>query len=156
MNLSFLPATLFLVATPLAAVSFANNAFAAETESYSKLDPCALVTRAEAEKILGELKEAPKPDTGIQQEKECEYSTTTGAWLKVRLYSSKRWGMQKGTVSEMNPTDLPGLGEEAFSVKRGTSYEIYIRKGTLILEVSSTVGADPSLKFAQRAATQLP
>jgi hypothetical protein len=156
MNLSRLPIVLFLVATSLATLSVADNAFAAETESYSKLDPCALVARAEAEKLLGELKEAPKPDTGIQQEKECNYSTTAGTWLKVRLYSSERWGMQKGIVSEMNPTTLDALGEEAFSVQQGTSHEIYVRKGKLILEVSSTVGPELTRKFAEAAVKQLP
>lgn len=79
-------------------------------------DPCALVPKAEAEKILGELKDAPKADTGLQKEKTCDYTTMSGSWLKVSLYTSDRWGMQKGIVIEMNPTDIAGLGEEAFSV----------------------------------------
>jgi hypothetical protein len=156
MNLSRLLTALFLVAAPLAILSIAVNAFAAEAEGYSKLDPCSLVARAEVEKILGELKGAPKANTGIQQEKECDYTTMTGAWLKVRLYSSERWGMQKGIVSEMNPTTLEGLGDEAFSVKQGTSHEIYVRKGALILEVTSTLGPELTKKFAEAAAKQLP
>jgi hypothetical protein len=156
MSISRLPAVLLLSVAQLATCPLFPKAGAAEKETYSKFDPCVLVPRAEAEKILGELKEAPKSDTGIQQEKECDYTTTAGAWLKARLYSSERWGMQKGTVSEMNPTDLPGLGEEAFAVKRGTTYEIYVRKGVLILEVSSTVGADSTTEFAERAVKQLP
>ena len=119
-------------------------------------DPCALVPKAEAEKIIGELKTAPKPDTGLQKEKECNYENMAGAWLKVRLYSSERWGMQKGIVSEMNPTEIAGLGEEAYSVKRGSSMEVYVRKGTLILEVSSTVGLEKTRKFAEAATKQLP
>jgi hypothetical protein len=154
MNNFSLPARLAIIVAALASLILAANAFAAETDF--KLDPCALITKEEVAKIIGELKETPKPDTGLQKEKECHYSTTTGAWLKVSLYSATRWGMQKGIVSEMNPTDLPGLGEGAFAVKRGTTYEIYVRKGELILEVSSTVGANPTLKFAQQAATQLP
>ena len=107
-------------------------------------------------KLLGELKEGPKPDTGIQKEKECHYSNVEGAWLKVSLYSSDRWGMQKGTVSEMNPADLPGFGEEAFAVKRGTTYEVYLRKGKWMLEVSTTAAPEAAKKFAETAAKQMP
>lgn len=150
------PARALLLTATLVILPLAGSASAAETADHSKLDPCGLVARAEAEKILGELKEAPRADSGIQQEKECDYTTATGAWLKVRLYSSERWGMQKGIVSEMSPTTLEGLGEEAFSVKRGTSHEIYVRKGMLILQVSSTVGPETTRKFTEAAATQLP
>jgi hypothetical protein len=119
-------------------------------------DPCALVPKAEVEKIIGELKTPPKPDTGPQKEKECNYENVGGTWLKVSIYSSERWGMQKGIVSEMNPTDIVGLGEEAYSVKRGSSMEVYVRKGALILEVSSTVGSEKARKFAEAAIKQLP
>jgi hypothetical protein len=119
-------------------------------------DPCAVVTKAEVEKMIGELKEAPKPDTGLQKEKTCDYTTMSGSWLKVSLYTSERWGLQKGIVSEMNPTEITGLGEEAFSVKRGSTCEIYVRKGKLILEVSSTVGLESTRKFADAAIKQLP
>ena len=156
MNLSRLLTALFNVAAPLAILSIAANAFGAEAESYSKLDPCSLVARAEVENMVGELKEAPKPDTGLQQEKECNYTNKEGAWLKASIYSSQRWGMQKGIVSEMNPTPIEGVGDEAFGVKRGSSYEVYVLKGKLILEVSSSAGADVARQFAAAAAKQLP
>jgi hypothetical protein len=139
----------------LAVVSFSSNAGGAETEYTSKLDPCTLISKEEAAKIIGELPEAPKADAG-PRERDCHYTNAAGAWLKVSLYSSARWGMQKGIVSELNPTDLPGLGEEAFAVRRGTTYEIWIRKGNCILEISSTVGAQATERFAERAAQQLP
>ena len=145
-----LPIRLATLIAAVAGVALARHAFAAE------IKPCALIAKEEVAQIIGELKEPPKPDTGLQKEKECNYTTATGAWLKVSLYSATRWGMQKGIVSEMNPTDLPGLGEEAFAVKRGTTYEIYVRKGDLILEVSSTVGTEPTRKFAEAATKHLP
>ena len=154
MSIPSLPNVLLIIAA-LATISFSTTGYPAPTENSSKLDPCALVPKEEVAQIIGELKEAPKAETGLQKEKECNYTTTTGAWLKVSLYSSTRWGMQKGILSEMNPTDLSGLGEEAFAVKRGTTYEIYVRKGESILEVSSTVGADATKQFAQMAAKQL-
>jgi hypothetical protein len=142
------------VITASAACLILTNAILA-TETEPQQDPCALIGKEEVAKIIGELKEAPKPATGLQKEKECNYTTMSGSWLKVSLYSATRWGLQKGIVSEMNPTDLPGLGEEAFGVKRGTSYEVYVRKGKWILEVSSTVGAEPTKKFAQTAVERM-
>jgi hypothetical protein len=135
------------------AVALTSQLFAAETSP--PLDPCALISREAVVKLIGELKDPPKADTGLQKEKECTYTTTTGAWLKVSLYSATRWGMQKGIVSEMNPTDLPGLGEEAFAVTRGTTYEIYVLKGKWVLEVSSTVGPEASKQFAHTAAERM-
>ena len=149
MNIHSAPKTLLIVATRLALLALPCVAAAAE------IDACALVSKAEAAKLLGELREEPKPETGIQKEKQCNYTTVAGAWLKVSIYSSDRWGMQKGIVSEMNPTDLPGVGEEAFTVKRGTTYEIYVRKGKWILELSSSAGPEPTKQFAQTAAERM-
>lgn len=151
--LSFLTRRQNIVAL-IAGAMLASQTLAADSDS--KLDPCTLIAKEEVARIIGELKELPKSDSGLQKERECNYTTITGAWLKVSLYSATRWGMQKGIVSEMNPTNLPGLGEEAFAVKRGTTYEIYVRKGNLILEVSSTVGAEPTKTFADTAAKQMP
>jgi hypothetical protein len=139
----------------VAAVGLSGHALTAEADTPATLDPCALVAKVEVEKIIGELREAPKPDRGLQQEKECNYTNNDGAWLKVSIYSSQRWGMQKGIVSEMNPAPFSGLGEEAFTVKRGTTCEVYVRQGKWILEVSSTVGAERTQQFAQIAATRL-
>jgi hypothetical protein len=151
-----LSAILLVTAGALATISFPSTAYPAPTDNSSQLDPCVLVTKEEVAKIIGELKEPPKADTGLQKEKQCNYTTTTGAWLKASTYSASRWGMQKGIVSEMNPVDLQGLGEEAFAVKRGTTYEIYVRKGDSILEVSSTVGSDLTRKFVDAAVKQMP
>lgn len=120
-----------------------------------EIDACTLVPAAEVQKILGELREPPKPDTGLQREKQCNYTTLDGAWLKASVYSAERWGLQKGIVSEMNPSPLPALGEEAFSVKRGTTTEVYVRGGKWMLEVSSTVGAEQTKQFAAAAVKQL-
>ena len=156
MNISHSSTALLLVATALATLILVDYASAAETESDLKLAPCALVPRAEVEKIMGELKEAPKSEEGLQKEKECNYTNKEGAWLKASIYSSERWGLQKGIVSEMNPSPLEGLGEEAFGVKRGSSYEVYVLKGKWILEISSSAGPDVAKKFAAASVKQLP
>ena len=118
------------------------------------LDPCALVPKADVAKLIGEIKEV-KTTEGLRKEKQCDYTTMTGAWLKASVYSSDAWDLQKQLLPN-DPTPIAGLGEEAFQVKRGTSREVYVRKGKLMLQVSSTVELDATQKFAEAAAKQLP
>lgn len=119
-------------------------------------DPCTLLTTAQLESTFGKLKGAPKPDVGVQKEKECRYENEDGNFLVLRIYSADRWGMQKGINSESNPTVLAGLGEEAFMVKKGTDKEIYIRKGAWILEIDSSADSEKVKSLAPLAAARLP
>ena len=139
--------TILLVVTCLSATSL----LAAEPP-----DPCALLTTAQLESTFGKLKGAAKPDVGVQKEKECHYENQDGNFLVLRIYSSERWGMQKGINSENNPTNLPGLGEEAFMVKKGTDKEIYIRKKDWILEIDSSADSEKVKTLAAPAAAKLP
>jgi len=119
-------------------------------------DPCSLLTTSQFESTFGKLKGAPKPDLGLQKEKECHYENEDGNFLVLRIYSADRWGMQKGINSESNPTVLTGLGEEAFMVKKGTNKEIYIRKGAWILEIDSSADSEKIKSLASLAAARLP
>ena len=119
-------------------------------------DPCALLTAVQLESTFGKLKSAPKPDVGLQKEKECHYENADGNSLVLRIYSADRWGMQKGINSENNPTMLAGLGSEAFMVKKGTDKEIYIRKGDWILEIDSSADSEKVKALAGPAAAKLP
>ena len=119
-------------------------------------DPCALVTPDQLASAFGRLKGAPKPDVGIQEEKECHYENSDGNSLVIRIYSAERWGMQKGINSESNPTSLPDLGEEAFMVKKGTDKEIYIRKGNWILEIDGSADSEKLKAVAALAVIHLP
>jgi hypothetical protein len=118
--------------------------------------PCALMTKAEVAVIFGELKGEPKPDTGLLEEKQCGYQNVKGSWLKLSVYPSDRWGMRKFIVSEMNPENIPGLGEEAFAVKRETNAEVYVRKGEWILEVRSNSERAIAQKIAEVAVKKMP
>ena len=129
----------------------AASLFAAEPP-----DPCALLTSAQLESIFGKLKSPPKPEVGLQKEKECHYENADGNSLVLRIYSADRWGMQKGINSENNPTALPVLGSEAFIVKKGTDKEIYIRKGDWILEIDSSADSEKAKALAGPAAAKLP
>jgi len=121
----------------------------------SDVDACALVTRAEAAVLLGGLRRDPLPQTGYQQERECHYVSERGAQLSVSVYTADRWDLQKGIVSEMSPADVPGLGDEAFAVRRGTYAEVYVRKGALLLEVRGSAGMEVSRGMAAKAAGRL-
>src|SRR4051812_43451800 len=74
-------------------------------------DPCSLLTSAQLEATFGKLKGTPKPDVGLQKEKECHYQNEEGNSLVLRIYSADRWGLAKGINSENNPVSLPNLGE---------------------------------------------
>jgi hypothetical protein len=132
------------VALFLASVSFAQT----------ELDPCALVPKADLEKILGEIKESPKAKEGLMKEKECEWTNMSGSWLSIGIYSSEKWGLKKGGAN--NPADVTGLGEEAFTDKRGTDAEIYVRKGKWMLEVRTSSGSANAKKAAEIAIAKLP
>jgi hypothetical protein len=110
---------------------------ASEPESrMPAIDACSVLARDEIEPILGVLKEGPTSATGLSNEKECKYANAGGIWLQTSLYGSDRWTLQKAISSEMHPKVLAGLGDEAFSVKRGTDSVVYVRKGASVLEIS--------------------
>jgi hypothetical protein len=119
------------------------------------LDACSLVAAEDVKAILGALREPAKSDTGMQKEKECHYLDGDGQNVTLSVYSATRWGMQKGIVSEMDPHDVPGLGDEAFSVKRGSNTEVYVKKGDLVLEVRGSAGMAVTRAMAEKAAKKL-
>ncbi|HVF71175.1 MAG TPA: hypothetical protein VM940_06170 [Chthoniobacterales bacterium] len=123
---------------------------AAEPDS----DPCALVPKEEVAKIIGEIKEGPTPHEGLMKEKECRWTNMSGSWLSIGLYSSEKWDLKKGSGN--NPTDVKGLGDEAFTDKRGTDAEIYVRKGKWMLEVRTSSGSANARKVADYAITKMP
>ena len=100
-------------------------------------------------KVLGEIKEGPKSKEGLMKEKGCEWTNMSGSWLSLSVYSSDSWGLKKGSAN--NPVDVKGLGEEAFSDKRGTDAELYVRKGKSILEVRTSAGSEAAKKAAELA-----
>ena len=120
-----------------------------------EINPCALISKAEAVSVLGEIKGEPKADIGLLNEKECRYETVQGQNLVVRIHGADRWGLKKGEVSEMKPAAIAGLGDEAFSVQRGTTCEIYVRKGEVIVEVNATMSRDVAQKFAALIVSRL-
>jgi len=114
-----------------------------------------LLKTNDVEAVIGKLKGAPKPDTGLMGESICKYENADGQWVNVSVYSSEKWGWKKGETSEMHPTPLAGLGEEAFWVKRGSDVEVYVRKGANLLEVDSSGGIKFAKPIAEKALANL-
>ena len=120
----------------------------------TELDPCTLISKEDLVKILGEIKEGPKPKEGLMKEKLCEWTNMSGSWLSIGVYSSDKWDLKKGSAN--NAADVTGLGEGAFTDKRGTDAEIYVRKGKWMLEVRTSSGSANARKAAEIAIQKLP
>ena len=118
------------------------------------LNPCTLVPKEELAKIIGEIKEGPTPKEGLMKEKECQWTNVSGSWLSIAVYSADKWGLKKGSGND--PKDVTGLGEEAFTDKRGTDAEIYVRKGKWMLEVRTSSGSANARKVADYAIAKMP
>jgi hypothetical protein len=127
-----------------------RSCFAADPEP----NPCTLIPKEELAKIIGEIKEGPTPKEGMMKEKECRWTNMSGSWLSVAVYSADKWGLKKGSGND--PRDVTGLGEEAFTDKRGTDAEIYVRKGNWILEVRTSSGSANARKVAESALPKMP
>jgi hypothetical protein len=141
--------------TPLLLLTLSLLAPEEKQRKPADVDACALVSAEEVAAVLGALREPAKAETGLQKEKECHYLDHDGQNVTLSVYAASRFGLQKGIVSEMDPHDEPGLGDEAFSVKRGTTTEVYVKKGELMLEVRGTAGMAVSRAMAGKAAKRL-
>jgi hypothetical protein len=136
-----------LLITLCALTSFAgSSATAVEPD---KCAACKLVTKAEMQAVMGELKGDAKCDTGIRPgEVTCNYDNMEGSWVKIYLYkqTADQWSLAKNLMNKIMP--LPKLGDEALWNKAGTDVQVFIRKGEKTLEVDSSGG----LKFAKPVA----
>jgi hypothetical protein len=120
------------------------------------IDACSLVTRVEADAIMGKLREAPKPATTVGKEKACSYGPNEdGANATLRLYGSDQWELQKGIDSEEKMTDVPGLGDEAYYTKKGTDTDLWVHKGGAVLNVNGSIGIEKAKGMAQKALSRL-
>ena len=125
-----------------------NQKAAADT---SKIDPCALVNRAEAAQVLGEIKGEAETRTGLHNEKRCSYSNMNGSEVSFGVYGADFWESTRTASEGLDNEELRGLGEEAFSVRRGTTVQLYVRKGDVILDVNSTAGKEAARRMAEKA-----
>lgn len=120
------------------------------------VEGCSVVTKDEAEAIIGKLKEAPKPVTSLQGEKTCTYRGDDGSTVTLRVYGADHWELQKSIDSESHPSDVSGLGEAAYYTKNSTGgVDLWTRKGGAVLNVNGSIGLDKAKDLAQKALGRL-
>ena len=142
--------TLLLISYAVA--STLPNAFA-QPES-KPVDPCSLLTKAEAAAVMGEIKDEPASKDGLRGKK-CSYNNVAGAWVTIELYSADaHWDLMKNFAVDVK--EMTGLGDAAFSAKRGDTRQVYIKKGASMLEVDSSAGLDAAQRAAAIAVKRLP
>ena len=118
------------------------------------LDPCSLMSKAEAAVVMGEMKGDPTSKDALRGKK-CVYDNMKGAWISIEVYSTEaQWELAKNMA--IDAQELPGLGEAAFSAKRGDTRQIYVKKGASMIEVDSSAGMDAAKQVAAIAVKRLP
>jgi hypothetical protein len=129
------------------------------TRSEAAPAPCALVTAAEVEQVVGKLAGAPKGD----QEGSaawCNYEFVNGTdAMEVWVFPAD--GIERGRAKAKNPVAVKGLGEDAFLTRgmHGLDYvDLFIKKGkaTIKLSLKETAGDEDKLKtLGQKAAGRM-
>ena len=155
------PAPPVLTTEPAAAAPATAPATVAPTSSEasapsgaSGIDPCSLITKAEAEATLG--KTVGEPDRTPQSFSGdwCAYQAVGAADTVVigveRGVSAEGFKSQAEEESGMEVTPVPDLGDEAYS-----ALSVYVRKGDIFLTVSIDAGDFTTLEDRTKATVQL-
>ncbi len=117
-------------------------------------DPCSFLSKAEAAGAMGEIKGEPASKDGLRGKK-CSYNNMEGAWVTIEVYSAEaHWDLMKNMANDVK--ELTGLGDAAFSAKRGDTRQVYVKKGASMMEVDSSAGLDAAHKVAAIAVKRLP
>jgi hypothetical protein len=119
------------------------------------VDACSLVSRADAEAIMGKLKEAPKPVTSVADEKTCSYMNMNGANVTVRIYGSDWYDVQKNLNDAEKIVSLAGLGDEAYYVKKSGAVDLWSRKDSASLYLNGTIGLEQMKRLATKILSRL-
>jgi len=80
--------------------SIASSTSAPGESKVPDVDACTLVTRNEADTIMGKLREAPKPVTSLRNEKTCSYLNEDGGGATIRVYGAGQFDSQKGLTAK--------------------------------------------------------
>lgn len=165
-------------ATPSPAAGSNNQAQAGTTGSTSQgstdqakasgssngdVDACKLVSKADAEKALGEPVKAGEPEVSGLKAKtySCTYVSEGNYSAHVVLVQVTRGGDQKQTYdfarkAYKEVTDVKGIGDEAFSVQLGAPVsQIHVRKGDTFFSIVMTQISENGRPAEGRALAQL-
>jgi hypothetical protein len=136
------------------AAVFAGLISSAHAGDLKAIDPCSLLSRAEAADALGELKGEGASKDGLRGKK-CSYDNMAGAWVSIEVYSAEaHWDLMKNMSLDVK--ELTGLGDVAFSARRGDTRQVYVKKGALMIEVDSSAGMEAAQKVAAIAVKGMP
>ena len=117
-------------------------------------DPCSLLSKAEAAAAMGEIKGEPQSKDGLRGKK-CSYDNMKGAWVSIEVFPAEpHWELLKNMANDVQ--DLAGIGDAAFSAKRGDTQQVYVKKGASMMAVDSSAGLDAAKKVAAIAVKRLP
>ena len=116
------------------------------------VDPCALVTKAEAEAIVGAAttQRTRTIARGLgQTTKTCSYNTAsyTGVSVSVTNRADMAMFTMNRTMSGARVRDVPGVGDAAF----GTAGGISVLSGTTFFSIVAPGGANALRELATRA-----
>ncbi len=140
----------------------ASSERAAKTSS--KLDACLLLTRSDAEELMGEAASSPTSSQVGETVSRCGYvsqSNSKRISLLVRQASSRSEAAQifqkaqneSQGLSGSDPQAVPGLGDAAFWAG-GTLKQLNVLKGEAWLIVSARFGGDNDPLAASESATK--
>jgi hypothetical protein len=99
----------------------------------AKLDVCATMPRAQLERAIGALVEAPKPTISIGTEVGCEYVVDQGRGYSIVVLGLDRWDIIPTFVDGATP--IEGLGDGAYTAKEvggGTSLYVLLRDRAVV------------------------
>jgi hypothetical protein len=119
------------------------------------VDACSLITRKDAEAIMGELREAPKPTVAVADEKTCSYLNMKGANVTVRIYGADWYDVQKNFNDADKIVSLQGLGDEAYYIQKSSALDFWVRKGKASLFLNGTIGLEPTKRMATKILNRL-
>jgi 4-amino-4-deoxy-L-arabinose transferase-like glycosyltransferase len=110
-----------------------------------EVDPCTLVSKAEAEAIMGPLREGPRPGGSTLGGTSCAYISTSPFIVNIGVIDTWAFKFQKNNPGNTAITDL---GDEAYTVKPNSLGDVYlfVRKGMAAIMVNVTAGAGGGLE----------
>jgi hypothetical protein len=102
------------------------------------VDPCILVTKAEAEAVMGLLSEGPKLGGSALDGTVCAYVGTIPLVVSIGVISTAAFELQK---SDPGITTITDLGDEAY-ITRPDSFKdihLFVRKGRAAVMVTASI-----------------
>jgi hypothetical protein len=119
-------------------------------------DPCTLVSRADIEIMIGQLKGNPRSGRN-EPARVCEYAIAGGSdYLEIYLYPSSNLDRFRKDLEAVTP--VAGIGQDAFVYhnKRFEQVHLLARKGGVLLQVilTDSKSAEETVKTIARKAIE--